>query len=175
MPPGRYRAGGEGLVIGWSIVPSTLGRLLVARTASGICAVIPGDNDDACLDALAHEFPQAERTREKVVFPEALQVRDYLDGRVADAPALDLQGTEFQRLVWAALAQIPRGQTRTYTEVARALGRPSAVRAVAGACAANRVAVLVPCHRVVREDGGLGGYKWGLERKQALLERETAS
>ncbi len=174
MPPGRYRAGGEGLAIQWTIVPCMLGRLLVARTDQGICAVIPGDTDEACLQALDAEFPQASRSEAKPVFAEALSVRDYLDGRTAEAPPLDLQGTEFQRLVWAALAQIPRGETRTYTDVALAVGRPTAVRAVAGACAANRVAVLVPCHRVIREDGGLGGYKWGLKRKQDLLRREAA-
>lgn len=172
MPPGRYRAGGEGLAISWTIVPCTLGRLLVARTDQGICAVIPGDDNAACLQALAVEFPQAERTEAKPAFADALRVRDYLDGRAAETPPLDLHGTEFQRMVWAALAQIPRGETRTYTDVARAVGRPSSVRAVAGACAANRVAVLVPCHRVIREDGELGGYKWGLKRKQDLLDRE---
>ncbi len=175
MPPGRYRSGGEGLVISWSILPSVLGRLLVARTDSGICAVLPGDSNAACMDALKREFPQAELTEQRSPVTGAEAVRDYLDGRAAELPALDLQGTEFQRLVWAALAQIPRGETRTYSDVARAVGRPRAVRAVAGACAANRVAVVIPCHRVIREDGGMGGYKWGVKRKEELLAREAAS
>lgn len=174
MPPGKYRAGGRGLVIEFGLTASRLGRLLVARTARGVCAVLPGADDRACLAALRAEFPAAELAEAGTPFAELALVRDAIDRGAAARPALDLQGTEFQRLVWAALERIPRGETRTYSEVARAIGRPDAVRAVAGACAANRVAVVVPCHRVVREDGGLGGYKWGLERKATLLAAEGA-
>jgi O-6-methylguanine DNA methyltransferase len=108
-------------------------------------------------------------------FREALQVRDALDRGATDVPALDVNGTDFQRLVWAALAQIPAGETRTYGEVARAIGRDGSARAVARACATNNVAVLVPCHRVIRGDGELGGYRWGTQRKEALLAREAAA
>ena len=172
MTPGSYRRGGAGMEIQYTLVTSSLGRLLVARTDRGICAVYPGDTDAALERQLTAEFPRAERRRIQTPFTEARQVRDALDRGAKDSPTLDVRGTDFQRLVWAALARIPAGETRSYSEVARSIGRDGSARAVAGACAANNVAVLVPCHRVIREDGGLGGYRWGMQRKETLLKRE---
>jgi AraC family transcriptional regulator of adaptative response/methylated-DNA-[protein]-cysteine methyltransferase len=156
--------------IQYTFIASSLGRLLVARTDRGICAVYPGDTDAALEQQLADEFPRAHRRR--VAFAEARQVRDALDKGARELPALDANGTDFQRLVWSALAQIPQGETRSYGQVARSMGREASARAVARACASNNIAVLVPCHRVIREDGGMGGYRWGLERKKRLLARE---
>ncbi len=175
MTPGSYRRGGAGMEIQYALVTSSLGRVLVARTDRGICAVYPGDTDPALERQLAAEFPGADRRRMVTPFKEALQVRDALDRGATEVPALDVNGTDFQRLVWAALAQIPAGETRTYGEVARSIGRDGSARAVARACATNNVAVLVPCHRVIREDGGMGGYRWGTQRKEALLAREAGS
>jgi len=172
MTPGRYRRGGAGMEIQFTFVASSLGRLLVARTDRGICAVYPGDADATLERQLAAEFPRAERRKVATPFAEARQVRDALDQGAKESPALDVRGSDFQRLVWAALARIPAGETRSYGEVARSIGHEGSARAVAGACAANNVAVLVPCHRVIREDGDLGGYRWGIERKEALLDRE---
>lgn len=172
MTPGSYRRGGAGLALEYAIGPSSIGRLLVAWTPRGVCAVYPGDDDATLESALATEFARATRQR---VAPESTfaRVAAALDaGR--DAPPLDPQGTAFQRAVWAELARIPAGGTRSYAEVARAVGRPDAVRAVAGACAANNLAVLIPCHRVLRSDGSLGGYRWGEARKRALLARERS-
>lgn len=174
MTPGSYRRGGAGMEIQYALMGSTLGRLLVARTERGICAVYPGEADAALERQLAEEFPRAERHRIATPFPEARQVRDALDKGAAEFPAFDVSGTDFQRLVWAALSRIPAGETRTYGEVATSIGRRGAARAVARACATNNVAVLVPCHRVIREDGGMGGYRWGVDRKQELLRREEA-
>jgi AraC family transcriptional regulator of adaptative response/methylated-DNA-[protein]-cysteine methyltransferase len=172
MTPGAYRRGGAGLDIRFAFGDSSLGRVLVAWTARGVCAVYPG-SDDAMLErALAAEFPNATRTA-TTGSPAVREVLAAIDGDGAP-PALDPQGTPFQREVWAALREIPRGVTQSYTEVARRLGRPDAVRAVAGACAANNVAVLIPCHRVLRGDGGIGGYRWGEDRKRRLLARESA-
>ena len=172
MTPGSYRRGGAGMEIQYTLIGSSLGRLLVARTDRGICAVYPGDTDAALERQLAVEFPHAERHKLSTVFPEARQVRDALDKGAEALPLFDVNGTDFQRLVWAALARIPAGQTRTYGEVAKSIGREGSARAVARACATNNVAVLVPCHRVIRGDGGMGGYRWGIGRKQALLARE---
>lgn len=158
--------------IQYTLIGSSLGRLLVARTDRGICAVYPGDTDAALKHQLAVEFPHAERHKLSTVFPEARQVRDALDKGAETLPPFDVNGTDFQRLVWAALARIPAGQTRTYGEVAKSIGREGSARAVARACATNNVAVLVPCHRVIRGDGGMGGYRWGVGRKEALLARE---
>ena len=158
--------------IQYTFVTSSLGRLMVARTERGICAVYPGDSDAALEHQLASEFPRADRRKVTTPFPEARLVRDALDKGASELPALDVRGTEFQRLVWAALARIPAGETRTYGEVAKSIGRDGSARAVARACATNNVAVLVPCHRVIREDGGMGGYRWGVERKEGLLARE---
>ncbi len=173
MTPGSYRRGGAGMEIQYTLIDSSLGRLLVARTDRGICAVYPGDNDAALERQLADEFPRAERRKLSASFAEARQVRDALDKGAKELPRFDLNGTDFQRRVWAALAGIPSGQTRTYSEVAKSIGRDGSARAVARACATNNVAVLVPCHRVIRSDGGMGGYRWGLERKEKLLGRES--
>src|SRR5712692_2419199 len=175
MTPATYRRGGCGMRIAYTLVDSPLGRLLVAATARGVSAVYLGDSDPPLEAALRKEYPQAEIRRDTNGLSSWLRaIVRHLSGR---QPSLDLpvdvQATAFQRRVWEALRAIPYGRTRSYSQIARALGRPKATRAVARACAANPVSVIVPCHRVVREDGGLAGYRWGLERKQALLEQET--
>ncbi len=174
MTPAAYRRGGAGLRIGFTTVRTSLGTLLVAATDRGLCAVTLGDSEEELERRLREEYPAArfeagdERLREW-----ATAVVDRLEGNGDTArPPLDLRGTAFQLRVWEELQRIPAGTTRSYGEVARAIGRPSAARAVAAACAGNPVAVVVPCHRVVRETGELGGYRWGVERKQAILERE---
>lgn len=180
MTPGRYREGGKGMELRYTIVPSPHGRLLVAATDRGVAAVLLGESDTTLIRDLATQFPEAERTR---VDTGDAWLGELVQGVAAEVARpgsggglpLDLHGTAFQWKVWRALTTIPAGETRTYTELARSVGRPRAVRAVASACAANRVAVLVPCHRVVRSDGSLGGYRWGLERKARLLAREQAT
>jgi AraC family transcriptional regulator of adaptative response/methylated-DNA-[protein]-cysteine methyltransferase len=178
MTPGAYRRGGRGMEIRYTIVASPFGRLLVAATERGVCAVAPGDQDARLERELRAEFPEAaiSRVREGDDWLRDLVTRVAGEiqhpGSDTDIP-LDVRGTAFQWRVWEALTCIPAGETRTYTELARALGTPRAVRAVASACAANRLAVLVPCHRVIRADGSLGGYRWGLPRKSALLDREA--
>ncbi len=171
MTPGRYARGGAGMTLEWCTLPSSLGTLLVARSAQGICAVLPAGSRAEAARQFAEEFPRASLV-EVPPFAAARAAARAVEGRGA-APALDLHGTDFQRRVWATLAGIPAGETRTYADVARAIGRPSAARAVARAVATNPVAVLVPCHRVVRGDGGMGGYRWGVARKAALLAREA--
>ncbi len=176
MTPATYRRGGRGMSIGYTLAESPLGRLLVAATARGVAAVSLGDSDAVLSSALRAEYPAAEIRREDAPLQGWVRmVLDQIDGATprADLP-LDVQATAFQHRVWQELRAIPRGQTRSYSEVARRLGRPRAARAVARACASNRVALLVPCHRVVEAGGGLGGYRWGVARKRALLEREQA-
>jgi len=179
MTPARYRAGGEGEQIRWSLIDTVLGTALVATTQRGICMVELG-NDAAQLEAtLRAEFPKAELERvdagrDEFLAPRLQAVADALAGTPADVP-VDLIGTAFQKRVWDALMKIPAGQTRSYAEVADQLGLPRGARAVASACAHNRVAIAVPCHRVVRGDGSLGGYRWGLPLKAQLLERERAA
>ena len=177
MTPGAYRRRGIGVTIHYSAVPTTLGLLLVAVTERGICSVSLGDDEATLVDALRAEFPAADlvRTtdaRDRLVDAVVAHVEGTARG---DDLPLDLRATAFQWQVWRALQRIPEGATRTYQEVARELGQPSAARAVARACASNRIAVLIPCHRVVRGDGGLGGYRWGMARKAALLAREGAT
>jgi AraC family transcriptional regulator of adaptative response/methylated-DNA-[protein]-cysteine methyltransferase len=164
--PGRYRKGGEGMSIRYTIAPSPLGRLLVAATDRGVCGVSLGGG----ASWLRSEYPRAEIRRDDAGMRRWLRL---LRGGTPrrDLP-LDVQATAFQRRVWDELRKIPRGTTRTYSEVARRIGRPRAARAVARACATNPVALAVPCHRVVRADGGAGGYRWGLGRKRLLLEKE---
>jgi len=162
------------MVIRYTIADSPLGRLLVAATDRGLCAVNLGESDQALEEALRREYPDARRDRDDAGLGKWVEnlVR-HLDGDRPDADLpLDVQATAFQRRVWAELQRIPRGSTRTYREIAEALGHPKAARAVARACATNRVALVIPCHRVVRGDGGIGGYRWGEGRKQALLDRE---
>lgn len=152
---------------------SPLGPMLVATTARGVCALLLGD--EACTASLQARFPQAQlREDTKGLTPLLKRVRDWL-AQPAGALELelDLQGTPFQRRVWLALQKIPAGTTLSYADLARRLRLPTAARAVAGACARNPVALAVPCHRVVRSDGGLSGYRWGVERKRALLAREA--
>lgn len=174
MTPATYGKGGRGMVIRYSITDSALGRLLVAATGKGVCAVSMGDSDSHLVRSLRAEYPHAEIRSE----PSALgrwtkTLLNHLSGerRRLDLP-LDLQATAFQLRVWDALRSIACGETRTYSDLARMAGRPKAARAVARACATNPVAIVVPCHRVVRSDGGLGGYRWGLDRKRRLLEAE---
>jgi len=174
MSPSAYRRGGEGLAIAYTIVDSPLGRLLVAATARGICAIAMGSRDDELTSALAREYPAAAiAAGSSALTPWVEQVVGHLEGRLPrlDLP-LDVRATAFQWQVWQALAAIPYGQTRTYADVARAIGRPRAARAVARACATNPVALAIPCHRVVPGDGGGGGYRWGSARKRTLLEKE---
>lgn len=179
MTPARYRAGGEGEAIRWSLIDTALGRVLIATTQRGICMVELGD-DDAELEARLHaEFPKAQLQRvdagrDEFLGPRVRAVADTLAGKRAEVP-VDLLGTAFQKKVWDALMKIPKGQTRSYAEVAASLGAPRASRAVASACAHNRLAIVVPCHRVVRGDGSLGGYRWGLPMKERLLQRERAA
>ncbi|MGH2561672.1 MAG: bifunctional DNA-binding transcriptional regulator/O6-methylguanine-DNA methyltransferase Ada [Thermomicrobiales bacterium] len=176
MTPNTYRQGGAGELISYAIVDSSLGRLLVAATARGVCAVQFGDADALLTNTLKSEFPAATIRRDDGVAGAWVQaVVDHVSGTHPhlDVP-LDVRATAFQRRVWDALQTIPLGATRSYGDVARAIGQPDAARAVARACAENPVAVVVPCHRVVRADGGRGGYRWGVERKQALLAREHA-
>jgi len=176
MRPGTYRAGGEGERLFYATAETPLGRVLAAKTQRGLCFVCLERDDRRAVDALTREFPKAELVRDDGLVGPVLTG---VVGRIAgDLPApdlpLDVRGTAFQRQVWEALLAIPLGETITYAELARRIGRPTAIRAVASACAANHLAVVVPCHRVVRSDGGLGGYRWGLERKCGLLSRERS-
>lgn len=179
MTPARYRAGGEGAQIRWSLIDTALGTALVAVTERGVCAIELG-LDAAALEArLAQEFPLArlERVdagRDAFLAPRVRAVAQRLAGLEVSLD-IDLVGTAFQKRVWDALMKIPRGQTRSYAQVAESLGAPKAARAVASACAHNRLAIVVPCHRVIRGDGSPGGYRWGLPLKQQLLAREQAS
>jgi AraC family transcriptional regulator of adaptative response/methylated-DNA-[protein]-cysteine methyltransferase len=177
MTPGAYRRRGVGVTVHYTVVPVSLGLLHVAVTERGICGVSLGDSESSLVAALRAELPAAElvRTtdaRDRLVDSVVAHVEGQSTG---DELPLDVRATAFQWQVWRALQRIPEGVTRTYQEIARELGQPSAARAVARACASNRVAILIPCHRVVRGDGGLGGYRWGVARKAALLAREGAS
>jgi AraC family transcriptional regulator, regulatory protein of adaptative response / methylated-DNA-[protein]-cysteine methyltransferase len=179
MTPARYRAGGAGEAIRWSVIDTALGRALVATTQRGICMVELGDDDKKLEAKLRAEFPQAvlERVdagRDEFLAPRVRAVADTLAGKHASVP-VDLLGTAFQKRVWDALMKIPEGETRSYAELAAAVGAPRAARAVASACAHNRIAIVVPCHRVIRGDGSAGGYRWGLPLKQQLLQRERAA
>jgi AraC family transcriptional regulator of adaptative response/methylated-DNA-[protein]-cysteine methyltransferase len=174
MTPAVYARGGSGERITYTIAGCALGRLLVAATGRGLCAVRLGDSDAELESALAAEFRAAEIHRDAAALGEWVgTILRHLEGEQTslDLP-LDVRATAFQRRVWEELRRIPYGATRSYGDVARAVGQPSAVRAVARACASNPVALVTPCHRVVRGDGSLGGYRWGLERKRALLAAE---
>jgi AraC family transcriptional regulator of adaptative response/methylated-DNA-[protein]-cysteine methyltransferase len=202
MAPAAYRHGGRGEHIRYTTAGSALGRVLVAATVRGVCAVTLGDDDAQLEQALAAEYPNARRERVDVgtgptdsTEPTPLAagdadadmlarraLRDWVGAVLAQlagsAPPLvlplDAGGTAFQQRVWQALGEIPYGETRSYSQLAHAVGAPRAVRAVASACARNRVALVIPCHRVVRESGALGGYRWGLDRKRQLLAQEHA-
>lgn len=174
MPPASYRRGGAGMRIQYVIVDSALGRLLVAATDRGVCAVAMGASDGDLERNLVREYPAAAITAAGGTFARwTREIVARLAGRRprVDLP-LDVQATSFQWQVWQALAAIPRGETRTYGDIAREIGKPAAARAVARACASNPVAVAIPCHRVVASSGELAGYRWGVARKKALLERE---
>lgn len=174
MSPASLRKGGEGQRIQFTIVSSPLGRLLGAYTEKGVCAVSIGDDDHKLEKALREQFPRAEINRAGSTIHEwiAAIVRG-IGGGINPAIPLDAQGSAFQWRVWKALQQIPRGTTLSYSEVAEKIGQPTAARAVARACATNPVALVIPCHRVVRDDGSLGGYRWGLDRKAEILEIES--
>lgn len=181
MTPAAYGRGGLGMAIGYTIVDgaaASLGRLLVAATPRGVCAVMMGPSEAALTVRLRSEYPAAQIHRAQpddgaAAGPWVRALKAHLEGAEPhlDLP-LDVRATAFQCRVWALLRAIPYGQTRSYGQIARALGQPKAARAVARACATNPVAIAIPCHRVVRENGELGGYRWGRQRKQALLEHE---
>ena len=174
MTPTTFRTGGVGTVIRFAVGECSMGSILVAASEIGLCAISIGDDPNALIQELQDRFSQAElvggdRDFESIV----AQVVGFVDRPSAGLELpLDVRGTAFQQRVWQLLCEIPCGQTTTYTEIAQRLGKPNAVRAVAGACAANHLAVAIPCHRVIRIDGSLSGYRWGIERKAALLEFE---
>jgi AraC family transcriptional regulator of adaptative response/methylated-DNA-[protein]-cysteine methyltransferase len=177
MTPATYQRGGPATQIRYTLAACPHGRLLLAGTERGICAVYLGDEDAKLEAELANEFSAAEvRRDDDALSAWVSELVNHLGGRQPhlDLP-LDVQATAFQWRVWQELRAIPYGSTRSYSEIARALGQPTATRAVARACATNPVSLVIPCHRVVREDGGLGGYRWGLERKEALLQQEKAA
>ena len=175
MTPSAFRRGGEGVEIQYTMVATELGKLLVATTPRGVCAVRFGESEAELLRELKRDFSAAEITRDdKALATIANQVKQLVNGSTAPLNIpLDLRGTAFQQMVWKELRRIPAGETRSYAQVAKKIGRPKAVRAVANACASNSVAVVVPCHRVVQKNGSLSGYRWGVKRKAALLEREA--
>lgn len=160
--------------VAFVITRCRLGRLLVAATPRGVCSVKMGDDDEALVEDLRKEFPAARLVRPTPPMAEwVTALVGHLDGRIRDADLpLDVQATAFQWRVWRELQAIPYGSTRTYSDVARLIGKPTAARAVARACATNPVALIIPCHRVVREGGGMGGYRWGIDRKESLIADE---
>jgi AraC family transcriptional regulator of adaptative response/methylated-DNA-[protein]-cysteine methyltransferase len=176
MTPATYQKGGKGMKIQYTTAQSSLGEVLVAATQRGVSAIYLGDGDAKLVKELRDEYPRAEISSANGAFTQ--WVEEIVSRVEGSAPRrelpLDLQATAFQRRVWQELQKIPRGTTRTYSQIARAVGKPRAVRAVARACATNPVSIVVPCHRVVRADGNLAGYRWGLSRKETLLERERA-
>ena len=178
MTPATYGRGGKGMQIVYTIADSRLGRLLVAATERGVCSVALGDSDSELTAKLFEEYPQASIDSKDTKISPSLNlwlssVLDNLNGKTSriDLP-LDIQATAFQWRVWEELRQIPFGSTRSYQEIAKAIGKPNAVRAVARACSSNHAALIIPCHRVIRGDKSLGGYRWGLERKKKLLQSE---
>lgn len=176
MTPTEFKAGGRKQEIRFAVGATSLGAVLVAESDKGICAILLGNDPEALVRDLQDRFPKAtltggNRNFEKRIATIVGFVEDPRRG--LDLP-LDIRGTAFQQRVWQALRKIPAGKTMSYADIARKLGAPQSVRAVAGACAANAIAVAIPCHRVVRSDGSLSGYRWGVERKQALLEKEAA-
>jgi AraC family transcriptional regulator of adaptative response/methylated-DNA-[protein]-cysteine methyltransferase len=177
MTPTKFRRGGERTVIRFAIGDCDLGAILVAATDKGVCAILLGENPDDLARQLQDRFPRADLIGADADF-EATVARVIA---MVEQPAvgldlpLDIRGTAFQQRVWEALRQLKSGETASYAEIARRIGAPKAVRAVAQACAANKLAVAVPCHRIVRTNGDLSGYAWGVERKRALLEREAAA
>ena len=180
MTPATYRRGGAGMEIEYVTAKTSLGTLLVAATHRGVCAVTLGDDPENLEAALEQEYPAATRTRatdsSSLLGIWVDKIIAVIDGESTRAETpIDVQASAFQWKVWQELQKIPFGETRTYTEIAEAIGSPQAARAVASACACNRVAVLIPCHRVLRRGGGLGGYRWGIERKRRLVEKERSA
>jgi AraC family transcriptional regulator of adaptative response/methylated-DNA-[protein]-cysteine methyltransferase len=176
MTPASYAKGGKGQEIRFGIAPCALGLVLVAATLRGICRVQLGSNEHAMIQQLRSEFAEAEIDRDdEALEPYLKEILRRLEGRAPheDLP-LDIRATAFQRQVWEELRRIPVGETRTYSQVAAAIGHPAAVRAVGNACANNPVAIAIPCHRVLRNNGKLGGYAWGIKRKQALIAAEKS-
>ena len=175
MTPSTYKNGAAGLRIRVAVAASFLGWVLVAATEHGICSIDLGDTPQSLLERLRLRFPKAELRQDDSGFADGVsRVAAFIEAPAhgLDLP-LDIQGTAFQQRVWKALQGIPPGSTKSYAEIAAQIGKPTAARAVGRACASNRLAVVIPCHRAVRSDGGLGGYRWGIERKQRLLEREA--
>ncbi|MFI5023722.1 MAG: bifunctional transcriptional activator/DNA repair enzyme AdaA [Alphaproteobacteria bacterium] len=176
MTPAGFRAGGKGTSMRFAVGECSLGSILVAATPKGVSAILFGDAPEALARDLQDRFPNAKLVDGGEDFEQLVaKVVDFVEApaRGLDLP-LDVRGTSFQARVWQALRDIPAGSTATYSEIAQRIGARSAARAVAQACAANAIAVAIPCHRVVRNDGALSGYRWGVERKRALLEREAA-
>ena len=176
MEPGRYRRGAVAAAIRYTCADSPLGRMLIAATDKGICSIQFADSEEELEQGLKHEFPFAIRRRDDAHLAELVAgvVERMKGAAVSSSLPLDIQATAFQRQVWSYLESIAFGETRSYAQVAKAIRRPSAVRAVARACATNPVPIAIPCHRVVRSDGEMGGYRWGMERKQKLLEMEAS-
>lgn len=176
MTPTTYRDGGGNIEICFAVGECSLGSILVARTNKGVCAILMGDDPDALARDLQDRFPRGRLIGGNAGFEKlAAKVIGFVEapGLGLDLP-LDIRGTVFQQRVWQALREIPTGSTTSYAEIAKRIGAPKSVRAVASACAANPIAVAIPCHRVVRNDGAIAGYRWGVARKRALLEREKA-
>lgn len=177
MTPSTYRAGGANTEIRFALGECSLGAILVASSDRGVCAIALGDDPDAMLRDLQDRFPNARLIGGDHTFEQLVaKVVGFIEAPASglDLP-LDVRGTAFQQRVWQALREISAGATMSYTDIANRIGAPKAVRAVAGACAANSLAVVIPCHRVVRNDAALSGYRWGVERKRALLDREAGA
>jgi AraC family transcriptional regulator of adaptative response/methylated-DNA-[protein]-cysteine methyltransferase len=177
MSPRTYKNGGAQERIGFAVAQSSLGAVLVAESGKGVCAILMGDDPDQLVRDLQDRFPRAELTGGDKAFEKRVaKVIGFIEtpDKGLDLP-LDVRGTAFQQKVWKALRKIPAARTVSYADIARAIGAPKAVRAVAGACAANSIAVAIPCHRVVKNDGALSGYRWGVARKKQLLMREQAA
>jgi AraC family transcriptional regulator, regulatory protein of adaptative response / methylated-DNA-[protein]-cysteine methyltransferase len=177
MTPTEFRSGGNGASIRFAVGECSLGSILVAATSKGVCAILLDDDPDALVRDLQDRFPKAHLIGGDADFERLVAtVVGFVEApaRGLDLP-LDMRGTAFQQRVWEALRRIPSGSTASYAEIARRIGQPKAVRAVAQACASNALAVAIPCHRVVRTDGALSGYRWGVERKRTLLDREKAA
>ena len=177
MKPSEFRAGGANTAIHFAIGECSLGSILVARSGKGICAILLGDDPEVLVRELQDRFPHGTLLGGDAGFEELVaKVVGFVEApKVGLDLPLDVRGTAFQQRVWQALQEIPVGATVSYADIARRIGSPKAVRAVAQACASNGLAVAIPCHRVVRTDGAVSGYRWGVQRKRALLERETAA
>ncbi len=173
MHPSAYRNEGEGARINFLTAKCILGYLMVAETEKGICSVSIADSEGALIASLRTEYPNASISRSRDAFPRLNAILNYFEGQSLNLP-LNVRGTDFQKRVWSAIASIPYGETRSYHQVAEMIGKPKAYRAVANACAANPVPLIVPCHRVIRKDGNIGGYGLGPDRKKYLLEMEKS-